>query len=100
MKLVDNFDASWDYVANDGQAFTFKTNLDAPRYRVVRADLTQAADSSGSSSSSPASWPDVIPQHPKDLLQSALALQGDELIVRWVCRLSLRQGFDQTLTCL
>lgn len=80
MKLVDNFDASWDYVANDGQAFTFKTNLDAPRYRVVRADLGQAAGSS--SSSSPASWPDVIPQHPKDLLQSALALQGDELIVR------------------
>lgn len=33
IKLVDSFDASWDYVANDGEAFTFKTNLDAPRYR-------------------------------------------------------------------
>jgi prolyl oligopeptidase len=35
VKLVDNFDASWDYVANDGEAFTLKTNLDAPRYRWV-----------------------------------------------------------------
>jgi prolyl oligopeptidase len=33
VKLVDNFDASWDYVANDGQHLTLKTNLDAPRYR-------------------------------------------------------------------
>jgi hypothetical protein len=33
VKLVDDFSASWDYVANDGEAFTFKTNLDAPRYR-------------------------------------------------------------------
>lgn len=33
VKLVDSFDASWDYVANDGQAFTLKTNLEAPRYR-------------------------------------------------------------------
>lgn len=36
VKLVDNFDASWDYVANDGEAFTLKTNLDAPRYRCVQ----------------------------------------------------------------
>eukprot|EP00878_Enallax_costatus_P029867 GHUV01032432.1.p1 GENE.GHUV01032432.1~~GHUV01032432.1.p1 ORF type:complete len:735 (+),score=227.44 GHUV01032432.1:207-2411(+) len=74
VKLIDNFDASWDYVANDGQDFTFKTNLAAPRYRVVRVNLSSAGD--------PSSWPDVIPQHPKDLLQSAVALQGDELVVR------------------
>lgn len=74
VKLVDNFDASWDLVANDGEAFTFKTNLDAPRYRVVRAELSKAG--------SPSSWPDVIPQHAKDLLQSAVALQGDELVIR------------------
>ena len=33
VKLIDNFNASWDYVANDGQDFTFRTNLNAPRYR-------------------------------------------------------------------
>jgi hypothetical protein len=42
--------------------------------RVVRAELGKAG--------SPSSWPDVIPQHAKDLLQSALALKGDELVIR------------------
>lgn len=42
--------------------------------RVVRAELGNPG--------APSSWPDVIPQHPKDLLQSAVALQGDELVIR------------------
>jgi hypothetical protein len=30
----------------------------------------------------PSTWRDIIPQHPKDLLQSAVALKGDALVVR------------------
>ena len=33
VKLVDNFDASYSYVANEGSVFTFLTNLNAPLYR-------------------------------------------------------------------
>lgn len=33
VKLVDNFDASYDYVANEGSVFTWLTNLSASRYR-------------------------------------------------------------------
>ena len=33
VKLVDNFEASYSYVANDGPVFSFMTNLHAPRYR-------------------------------------------------------------------
>ena len=33
VKLVDNFEASYSYVANDGSVFSFMTNLHAPRYR-------------------------------------------------------------------
>ena len=33
VKLVDSFDASYDYVANEGSVMTFQTNLNAPRYR-------------------------------------------------------------------
>jgi hypothetical protein len=32
----------------------------------------------------PSSWPDVVPQHPKDLLQSAVALEGDNLVLRYL----------------
>lgn len=33
VKLVDNFDAAYDYLANDGMVFTFHTNYGAPLYR-------------------------------------------------------------------
>lgn len=32
----------------------------------------------------PASWADVVPHHPKDLLQSAVALKGDNLALRYL----------------
>ncbi len=36
---MDNFNAQYDYLANNGTVFTFKTNLDAPRYRIIAADI-------------------------------------------------------------
>ena len=33
VKLVDDFKASYDYLANDGNVFTFHTNYEAPLYR-------------------------------------------------------------------
>lgn len=42
-----------------------------------------SAQLSGASSGAPA-WKDIIPQHPKDLLKSAVALKGDFLLVRYL----------------
>ena len=33
IKLVDNFEAQWEVVANDGHVFTLMTNHSAPRYK-------------------------------------------------------------------
>ena len=35
VKLVDNFEAAYDYLANEGFVFTFQTNYNAPLYRSV-----------------------------------------------------------------
>ena len=40
--LVAGLDNSWDYVANVGGKFFFRTNKDAPRYRVASFDVAQA----------------------------------------------------------
>ena len=81
-------------MGSEGEAFTFQTNLDAPRYRVVRCPTI-------SDPGAPASWPDVIPQHPKDLLQWACLLKGGLMAVCWlrdvVSKLELRAWADGSL---
>lgn len=90
-RLVDNLDASYNYVANEGSLFYFQTNLQAPRYRLVKVDVAKEA----------LTWIDVVPEHPKDLLQSVVALKGDLVVTRYlrdVCSvLELRRLSDGQL---
>ena len=39
VKLIDNFDASYEYVANIGSKFWFNTNLHAPKSKIITHDL-------------------------------------------------------------
>ncbi|KAK1888586.1 Prolyl endopeptidase [Dissostichus eleginoides] len=59
VKLIDNFDAEYEYVTNEGTLFTFKTNLDAPRYRLINIDFASPAQTN---------WKELIPQHDKDVI--------------------------------
>ena len=77
-KLVDNFDAQYEYIANEGSVFTFKTNLDAPKYRLVRVDVAD-----GSMWGRPEQWEEVLPES-DSVLQWAAALQGDALITCYI----------------
>ncbi|KAL3130653.1 hypothetical protein ABBQ38_008044 [Trebouxia sp. C0009 RCD-2024] len=76
MKLVDTFEASYEYVANDGTVFTFHTNYKAPLYRILRTDVEFP--------SNPSSWEDIVPEHLKHVLNWAAALKGDVLLVCYV----------------
>ena len=72
-KLVDNFDASWDYVGSTDQGeWTLQTNLNAPRYKLVRGNPTNGT--------APETWPEMISEHPKDVLQWASRLKGDAMV--------------------
>ncbi|XP_068646484.1 uncharacterized protein [Aristolochia californica] len=73
MKLVDNFEARYQAVANDGTEFTFLTNKEAPKYKLVRVDLNE-----------PNTWTDVIEEDEKDVLESAYAVNGDQIIVTYL----------------
>lgn len=65
---MDTFDAQYDYVANEGTVFVFKTNLDAPRGKLVRVDVADAP-------SDPRQWQSLVPEDPQALLQWAAALK-------------------------
>lgn len=44
LRLVDNFDASWEYLINLGRTYYFFTNLSAPMYRIVRVTVPERLD--------------------------------------------------------
>jgi prolyl oligopeptidase len=58
--LIDNFDHEYTYVGNDGPVFYFKTDVDAPRCRVVAIDLRRPQREH---------WREVIPQADETLIQ-------------------------------
>ena len=61
VKLLDNFDAAYNFIGNDGTRFWFQTDLQASRGKIVEIDITNPA---------PANWKVVVPET-KDALQSA-----------------------------
>ncbi len=53
VRLLDDFDASYSFVGNDGPVFYFLTDLDAPRKRVIAIDTRHPER---------ARWREIIPQ--------------------------------------
>jgi prolyl oligopeptidase len=60
VRLLDDFDAGYTFVGNDGPVFYFLTDLDAPRRRVIAVDTRRPERTR---------WREVIPQG-ADVLES------------------------------
>ncbi|KAL7086069.1 hypothetical protein ACP275_14G316400 [Erythranthe tilingii] len=73
VKLVDTFDANYHYIANEDTIFTFLTNKDAPRNKLVRVDLNE-----------PNLWSEVLREDGEDVLQSAVAVNGSQVVVNYL----------------
>jgi prolyl oligopeptidase len=58
VELINQFDASYGVVDNEGSVFWVETDLDAPRSRVIAIDLAKPERSS---------WREIIPQMPETL---------------------------------
>lgn len=65
-ELLPDFDASYHFIGNDGPRFWFRSDLAAPRGRVIEIDVRQPAREH---------WREVIPEA-KDTLQTATAVHG------------------------
>ena len=60
VEIIDNFDNEYTYVGNDGPVLFFKTDLDAPRRRLIAIDLHKPKR---------ADWREIVPQAEGTLTQ-------------------------------
>ncbi|XP_043940117.1 prolyl endopeptidase-like [Protopterus annectens] len=75
VKLIDNFDAKYSYVTNEDTLFTFRTNLNSPRYKLINIDLKYP---------DPSQWKTLIPEHEKDVLDFASCVNQKYLVVDYL----------------
>ncbi|KAL8233312.1 hypothetical protein R6Q57_003090 [Mikania cordata] len=73
VKLIDDFEAMYHAIANDDTIFTFLTNKNAPKYKLVRVDLKE-----------PNIWTEVIPQSENDVLDTAVAVNASQIVVSYM----------------
>jgi len=73
VELIDNFEAGYELIDNDGSVLLFKTNNDAPRGRVIAIDVNKPE---------PANWRQVIPQADETI--SSVSLVGDRYFVSYL----------------
>ncbi|HEY1678333.1 MAG TPA: prolyl oligopeptidase family serine peptidase [Candidatus Sulfotelmatobacter sp.] len=66
VKLLDDFDARYQFIDNDGPVFWFQTDLDAPRGRVIAIDTRHPEK---------ANWKTIVPQG-ADTLESSSAVDN------------------------
>lgn len=58
VELLNDFDAQYQFIDNDGPVFWFQTDLDAPRGRVIAIDINHPEK---------ANWREIIPQAAESL---------------------------------
>lgn len=73
VRLLDAFDAGYQFVGNDGPVFYFATDLDAPRKRVIAVD-TRRPDRSA--------WREIIPQ--ADDVLEGMQIVHDTFVARYL----------------
>ena len=66
VRLLDDFDASYNFIGNTGETFYFLTDLDAPNQRLIAVDLHQPAREN---------WRTLVPETAA-VLQSAQIIGG------------------------
>ncbi|MCH8966766.1 MAG: S9 family peptidase [Planctomycetes bacterium] len=66
VELISDFEAQYDFVDNDGPVFWFRTDLDAPRGRLIAIDITKPDR---------ANWREIIPKR-LDTLRRVSAVGG------------------------
>ncbi|GAC1461306.1 MAG: prolyl oligopeptidase family serine peptidase [Ktedonobacteraceae bacterium] len=71
VRLLDEADADYTFIGNEGPVFYFKTDLRAPRGRIIAIDIREPER---------ANWKELIPQH-NDVVAFALIVNHQFVVV-------------------
>lgn len=72
VKVVDNFDAEYEYITNEGTMFTFKTNLKSPNYKLINIDFQRY---------NMENWITLVDEHERSVLEWAACVHGNRLVL-------------------
>ncbi|XP_071733077.1 uncharacterized protein [Rutidosis leptorrhynchoides] len=73
VKVIDDFEAYYEAIANDDIMFTFLTNKDAPRNKLVRVDIKK-----------PSTWIEIVQESDHDVIESVQPINGNQMIVSYL----------------
>jgi prolyl oligopeptidase len=73
VRLIDVFDATYDFVGNDGPVFYFRTNLEAPRYRLIAIDTRKPARDN---------WETLVPE--KDDVLQGIGIVNNQFVTSYI----------------
>jgi prolyl oligopeptidase len=63
IRLLDNGDASYNFITNDGTTFYFQTNLNAPKEKILAIDITKPERKH---------WKEIIPEQKEPIAFTAI----------------------------
>jgi prolyl oligopeptidase len=72
VKLIDEFRAKFSYVTNEGTLFYLKSNLNAPKDKLIAIDLAHPEESA---------WKEIIPERENEVLSLVGCVNHDKLLV-------------------
>ena len=71
--LLEDFDAAYDFIDNDGPVFYFRTDRDAPRARIIAIDTRKPA---------PANWKSIVPEAAQTL--DSASIVNHQLVLNYL----------------